>query len=118
MSGSIYNTVFGSGNAAAPTGVFTNMSLANTLTMGDASNVALNTGNGSRVGTAANQKLGLWGATPIVQPAGTAELVGSVGNAATNANAVNMTSNGNTGSAAYSFNDVVKAMKKAGMLTQ
>ena len=95
-----------------------NLSVADngTLTMGNMTNLALGTGSGTRIGTAANQKLGLFGVTPIVKPAGTGELVGMAGNGATNANAVNMTANGNSGSTAYSLNDVVKAMKALGSL--
>lgn len=43
-------------------------------TMADGSNVALGTGTGTKLGTASTQKLGLWGATPVVQPAGAAQV--------------------------------------------
>jgi len=39
------------------------------IVMGDAQNIALNTGTGSQIGTAAGQKLGFWGTTPATQPA-------------------------------------------------
>lgn len=96
----------------------TNANVSGVLTAGNGATIVANTGNGGlKVGTAANQKMGFWGVTPVVQPAGTGELLGMNGNAATNANAVNMNSNGNSGSAFYSFSDVVKALKQAGMLT-
>ena len=38
-------------------------------TMADAADIALDTTTGSKLGTAAAQKLGLWGVTPVVQPA-------------------------------------------------
>lgn len=58
------------------------------ITMDDAANIALNATTGTKLGTAASQKLGLWNATPVVQPsgAGQAAVVASVGAAvATNA---------------------------------
>lgn len=42
-------------------------------TMVDAANIALATGNGTKIGTAVNQKLGFWNATPVVQPSGAAQ---------------------------------------------
>lgn len=41
---------------------------AGTLTLADAIDLVLNTTTGTKIGTAANQKLGFWGDTPIVQP--------------------------------------------------
>jgi len=38
-------------------------------TLDDAADIALDTTTGSKLGTAAAQKLGLWGVTPVVQPA-------------------------------------------------
>ncbi len=87
-------------------------------TLADGGNTIVGTSTGSKIATNSNQKLAFWGATPIVQPAGSGELIGILNNAATNVNATNMTSNGNTGTAAYSFNDVVKALKTAGLLAQ
>jgi hypothetical protein len=40
------------------------------ITVGDAINFILNTVTGTKFGTAATQKLSLWGVTPVVQPAG------------------------------------------------
>ena len=39
------------------------------LTMADAANIVVNTTTGTKIGTATSQKLGLWNATPIIQPA-------------------------------------------------
>lgn len=86
------------------------------LTIPDAGNIVLGTTTGTKIGTAASQLLGFWNATPVVQPASTGELLGLNGNAATAANATNMNSNGNLGSKAYTFNDVVKMLKTAGIL--
>lgn len=38
------------------------------LSITDAKNIALGTGTGTKIGTAANQKLGLWGKAGVVQP--------------------------------------------------
>lgn len=40
------------------------------ITVADGENIILNTTTGTKVGTAATQKLGFWNATPIVQPSG------------------------------------------------
>jgi hypothetical protein len=38
-------------------------------TLADAANIAVGTSTGTKIGTATTQKLGLWNATPVVQPA-------------------------------------------------
>lgn len=79
------------------------------------------TNNGATIAGNANQKLAFWGATPIVQPAGVAEAVGVAGlqgsGVATTTYVANTTNfNGNTGSKAYTINDIVKGLKAAGIL--
>jgi len=56
--------------------------------------------------------------TPVVSPASSGLLVGMNGNAATNANAVNMNSNGNLGSTFMNFSDVVRTLKQANLYPQ
>lgn len=41
---------------------------AGTVALGDGENLALGTTTGTKIGTSASQKLGLWNATPVVQP--------------------------------------------------
>lgn len=43
------------------------------VTLDDAKNVAVGTTTGTKIGTAATQKLGFWNVTPVVQPAGAAQ---------------------------------------------
>lgn len=43
------------------------------ITMPDATSIALNATTGTKLGTATNQKLGFWNATPVVQPSGASE---------------------------------------------
>jgi hypothetical protein len=50
---------------------------ANLLTVGDAVNIVLNTGTGTKIGTATGQKLGFYDATPVDQPAAVADLAHS-----------------------------------------
>jgi len=45
----------------------------NGLTMGDATNIILNTTTGTKIGTATTQKLGFYNATPVVQGASVAD---------------------------------------------
>lgn len=44
-----------------------------TITLDDAINIAINTTTGSQLGTAANQKIGKWGVSPVIQPAAAAQ---------------------------------------------
>lgn len=44
-------------------------------TLGDGSNFVLGTVTGTRLGTSSTQKLGFFGATPVVQPASTTDLI-------------------------------------------
>jgi hypothetical protein len=44
------------------------------ITITDAKNVVLDTTTGTKIGTGTTQKLGLWNATPIVQPANTVDI--------------------------------------------
>lgn len=100
----------------ATVGTRLTMAANSTVAMAANSNFSINATNGSQFGTAANQKIALWGATPIIQPSGIGELVGILGFADNAANATNMNSNGNTGTRRYTFNDVIKALKTAGIL--
>jgi hypothetical protein len=86
------------------------------ITMADNGAINTNSTNGTRVGATNTQKVSLWGATPIVQPSGTGELVGILGFADNSDNATNMNSNGNVGTKRYTFNDIVKALKNTGIL--
>ncbi len=112
-------------NLTATNSALANAAIANgsitangTVTLGNLTNFALGTGSGTRIGTAANQKLGLFAVTPVIQPASTGEIVGGTGNGATNANLVNATFNGNLGSTAYTINDAIKALKQLGAMAQ
>lgn len=126
MAGSIYNTVFGSGNTSNPVPVFNGIVFQGAGTITNAGNTSfldgsvINTGvtNGLIFGGNTNQKMGEFGVTAVIQPASKGELLGMNGNAATNANAVNMNSNGNVGNNAYTLSDVVKALKQMGGLLQ
>jgi len=51
------------------------------FSLADGTNLDLGTTTGSKLGTAADQKLGLWGVTPVVQPAGAAQAAVTLGNA-------------------------------------
>ena len=86
-----------------------------TITLGSAVNYIFNTTTGTKFGTAANQKIGLWGATAIVQPSGTGETSGFTAGSGT-AVLEDSTFTGNTGSKAYRISDVVKALKTAGLM--
>lgn len=46
----------------------------------DANNIALGSTTGTKFGTATTQKLGLWGVTPVTQPAGSGQAAVTLGN--------------------------------------
>lgn len=54
--------------------VFGDLSATGHITIGDAKNIILNTSNGTKIGTATNQKLGFFNSTPVVQPGATTDL--------------------------------------------
>ena len=108
-----------SSNAQDNTGVYMN------ITNGGAGNayaldiaggdIKLGTGTGSKIGTATTQKLGFWNVAPVVQPSSVGETTGHAAVGGTNVNASD-TFTGNSGSKAYTINDVVKHLKVAGIL--
>lgn len=61
-------------------------------------------------------KLGLFGATPVVQPSTTGEATGYTGAAGTALTHTD-TFTGNSGTKAYTINDIVKHLKAVGILT-
>lgn len=91
---------------------------ANTITLTDGVNYVLGTTTGTKFGSSASAKLGLWGATPIAQPSSTGESAGytSVGTSAGNGSFTTSTFTGNVGSKAYTISDIVKHLKNAGIL--
>lgn len=79
------------------------------ITLADATNIALNTTTGTKIGTATSQKLGLWNATPIVQPTtgvGAATLVSNGGTALTDTDTFD----------GYTLKQIVKALREIGAL--
>ncbi len=101
------------GSAAATlTGQLT---VATGLTVADTKNVVLATGTGTKIGTATSQKLGLWNATPVIQPAATGTTSGFTAGAGTAVDSA-ATFTGGVGSKAYTIGDVVLALKQAGIM--
>lgn len=84
-------------------------------TMDSGATINTNTTTGTKIAANNTQKLGFWGATAVVQPSSSGEIVGSIGNGATNANHANYASNGNLGTTNMTHSDVVKVLKLAGL---
>ncbi len=70
---------------------------------------------GTTLGQSATDKVSLYNATPVVQPAGTGN-VHTVAAGATTAVFVNTTFDGSTGTSAYTVGDIVVALKALGIL--
>jgi hypothetical protein len=66
-------TLSGSLTVLAGTTAIQAMTVGGDVTIADTHNLILNTGTGTKIGTATSQKLGFWNATPIIQPAGSAQ---------------------------------------------
>jgi hypothetical protein len=77
-------------------------------------NVQIST-SGVLLGVTAQRPVGLWGVTPVVQPSATGTNTGFTANAGTGMNSLS-TATGGVGSAAYNFQDVVRALKQSGVL--
>ena len=80
------------------------------LTMADAVNIPVGTGTGTRIGTAASQRIGFWNTTPIVQPTTSVAAATFVANTSAIANDT-ATFDG------YTIGQVVRALRNAGLLT-
>lgn len=77
--------------------------------------VRLGTSTGTKFGTATNEKIGFWNKTPVVQPNTTGTTTGFSAGAGSNVLS-GSTFTGNTGSAAYTIGDIVKALKDVGLM--
>jgi hypothetical protein len=75
------------------------------------------TSTGTKIGTAATQKIGFFNATPVVQQNTTGTTTGTTGGSGTALHA-NATITGGVGSTAYTVGDIVKALKTLGLLAE
>lgn len=78
-------------------------------------NLILGSAAGTKIGTAASQKLGFFDSTPIVQPSAVGQTAGftaGVGSAAKD----DSTYTGGTGTKAYTVGDLVKHLKNLGLI--
>lgn len=85
------------------------------LTMTDAKDIAVGSTTGTKIGTAASQKLGFFNATPVVQQNTTGTVTGFTAGSGSTAKD-DSTYTGNSGATAYTVGDVVKALKALGFL--
>lgn len=71
---------------------------------------------GTNPNTGTGDKVGFFGATPVVQPASPAANVHTVAAGSTTSVFVNTTFDGSIGSTAYTVGDIVVALKNLGLL--
>lgn len=86
-----------------------------TFTITDGVNMVVGSASGLKIGTAPTQKLALFNATPVVQPATTGTATGFTAGAGTAVNDQS-TFTGGTGSKAYCISDIVLALKQLGIM--
>jgi hypothetical protein len=84
--------------------------LTGNLTFADTINIVTNTSTGTKIGEATNQKIGIWNATPIVQP--TTGVASATFVANTSANIVYQESTFD----GYKIEQIVKALRNIGLL--
>lgn len=89
-----------------------------TATFTDGANIATGTTTGTKIGTAATQKVGFYNATPVAQQNTTGTTTGFVANSSANATYNESTYTGGVGTTAYTVGDVVRALKNLGLLAQ
>lgn len=89
--------------------------IARTMQFQDGRNIQVAKGTGTKIGTEATQKLSFWGVSPVVQHSSAGELSGFSQNAGSDARS-GSTWTGNVGITAYTVNDIVKALKNAGIM--
>jgi hypothetical protein len=101
-----------SASTAAPTNglqVAGATNLNGTVTIADTINLVFSTGTGTKIGTATNQKIAFWNATPIVQPTtavASAAIVGGGGTTVTDTDTFG----------GYTIAQVVQALRNTGIL--
>lgn len=88
--GSLIFSTYSTEGAATIGTLTTRLTLDTTglLTFADAVDMAFNTTTGTKIGTAATQKIGFWNATPVVQPTGADQAAISDGSGGTNTGAL------------------------------
>ena len=97
--------------AVAETGI----DAAQNITLADAVNIIVDTNIGTKIGTAASQKLGFYNATPVIQPSVTGTTTGFTAGSGTAVQS-GSTFTGGTGTKAYTIGDIVKALKSLGIM--
>lgn len=102
-------------DTACTDGAFAYTTDCPTITMADGANIATTQDEGTMIAATAAQKIGFYGATPIVQPSSTGTLIGfdpGVGDPVLQ----DSTFTGNSGSKGYTIGDIVLHLKALGFL--
>jgi hypothetical protein len=105
-------TLFNNGNSSV---IFSIAADGGHISMAAGASIISDTTTGIKIATSTSQKLGFYNATPIVQPATTGTIVGFTAGAGSAVDSA-ATFTGNTGSAAYTIGDIVRALKQLGFM--
>jgi len=107
-----------SGDLCGDDSLTTNNLCVNNITLNDGANIAVGTVTGTTLGTTAAEKIGLWGAAPVVQHATNGSVAGFAFPPLGNALDDNSSTTGGLGTKCYTLADVVLALKQMGVLAQ
>lgn len=94
----------------------TNAIFAASIQVNDSAEFLLGTTTGTQFGTATNQKLSFYGATPIVQPNTVGTSTGYTAGSTTGTFHTDDKYTGNVGTTAYTVNGIVAALKNLGLI--
>lgn len=109
-TGGVINALLAKQSASDGDVAWTTAPIVTSITIADAGNVAFGTTTGTKIGTAATQKIGFWNAAPVAQNTGWAITAGYVADKSFNPEATTVTE------LARALGTLIDALKSCGIL--